>query len=57
MLYPNVEELRKSYIKISEDEKFQKEFQSLLKEYVGRPTPLYYANRLSEKYGSKIYLK
>ena len=57
MLYPNVEELRKSYIEISEGEKFQKEFQSLLKEYVGRPTPLYYAERLSEKYNTKIYLK
>jgi tryptophan synthase beta chain len=57
MLYPNVEELRKSYIEISEGEKFQKEFQSLLKEYVGRPTPLYFAERLSEKYNTKIYLK
>jgi tryptophan synthase beta chain len=57
MLYPNVEELRKNYIEISESESFQKEFQSLLKEYVGRPTPLYFAERLSEKYNTKIYLK
>ena len=57
MLYPNVEELRKSYIEISEDEEFQKEFKSLLKEYVGRPTPLYFAERLSDKYNTKIYLK
>lgn len=57
MLYPNVEELRKNYIEISESESFQREFQSLLKEYVGRPTPLYFAERLSEKYNTKIYLK
>jgi tryptophan synthase beta chain len=57
MLYPNVEELRQNYIEISESESFQKEFQSLLKEYVGRPTPLYFAERLSAKYNTKIYLK
>ena len=57
MLYPNIEELRKSYIEISEDGEFQKEFKFLLKEYVGRPTPLYFAERLSDKYNTKIYLK
>jgi tryptophan synthase beta chain len=57
MLYPNVEELRENYLRISELESFQKEFQSLLKDYVGRPTPLYFAERLSEKYNTKIYLK
>ena len=57
MLYPNVEELRKNYIQISSSEEFQKEFDYLLKAYVGRPTPLYYAERLSEKYETKIYLK
>ena len=57
MLYPNVEELRKNYIQISDSESFQKEFQSLLIDYVGRPTPLYFAERLSEKYNTKIYLK
>jgi tryptophan synthase beta chain len=57
MLYPNVEELRKNYIQISESESFKKEFQSLLSDYVGRPTPLYFAERLSEKYNTKIYLK
>jgi tryptophan synthase beta chain len=57
MFYPNVEELRQNYIEISESESFQKEFQSLLQEYVGRPTPLYFAERLSEKYNTKIYLK
>ena len=57
MLYPNVEELRQNYIQISELDSFKKEFQSLLTEYVGRPTPLYFAERLSEKYNTKIYLK
>jgi len=57
MLYPNVEELRQNYIHISESESFQKEFQSLLSDYVGRPTPLYFAARLSEKYNTRIYLK
>ncbi|AFL80157.1 tryptophan synthase, beta subunit [Aequorivita sublithincola DSM 14238] len=57
MLYPNVEELRQNYLKVMAEESFQKEFQQLLKEYVGRPTPLYFAKRLSEKYNTKIYLK
>ncbi|MFK7935369.1 MAG: tryptophan synthase subunit beta, partial [Saprospiraceae bacterium] len=57
MLHPNVEELRKKYLDIMYEEEFQKEFQSLLKDYVGRPSPLYFAKRLSEKYGAKIYLK
>jgi len=57
MLYPNVEELRQNYLKIMQEDSFKKEFDSLLKEYVGRPTPLYFAKRLSEKYNTKIYLK
>src|SRR5690554_1885525 len=57
MLYPNVEELRQNYLKVIGEESFQKEFRQLLKEYVGRPTPLYFAKRLSEKYNTKIYLK
>ena len=57
MLYPNVEELRQSYIEIADDPEFKKEFDYLLKHYVGRPSPLYYAKRLSSKYGAKIYLK
>jgi tryptophan synthase beta chain len=57
MLYPNVAELRESYLKISADPEFKKEFDALLKDYVGRPTPLYFAKRLSEKYNTKIYLK
>ena len=57
MLYPNVEELRENYLKIISENGFQDEFHSLLKNYVGRPTPLYFASRLSEKYKTKIYLK
>lgn len=57
MLYPNVEELRQNYLKITAEPEFQEEFDALLKEYVGRPTPLYFAKRLSEEYNTKIYLK
>ena len=57
MLYPNVEELRQQYLKVMAEPEFQKEFNQLLKDYVGRPSPLYYAKRLSEKYNTKIYLK
>jgi tryptophan synthase beta chain len=57
MLYPNVEELRARYLEIIEDSGFQHEFHDLLKNYVGRPTPLYFASRLSEKYKANIYLK
>jgi tryptophan synthase beta chain len=57
MLYPNVEELRNNYLQILAQDDFRKEFDLLLRTYVGRPTPLYYANRLSEKYNTQIYLK
>lgn len=57
MLYRNVETLKENYLKIINDESFQKEFNALLKDYVGRPTPLYLAERLSEKYGAAIFLK
>ena len=57
MLYPNVEELRNNYLRIIQQDDFKKEFDDLLKNYVGRPTPLYHAKRMSEKYGAKIYLK
>ena len=57
MLYPNVEELRHNYLNIMQEESFQKEFHDLLREYVGRPTPLYFAKRFSEKYDTKVYLK
>ncbi|MBT8393943.1 MAG: tryptophan synthase subunit beta [Flavobacteriaceae bacterium] len=57
MLYPNVEELRQNYLKVMAEPEFKKEFKQLLKDYVGRPSPLYFAKRLSEKYNTKIYLK
>lgn len=57
MLYPNIEELRLNYLKITAEPSFKKEFMELLVDYVGRPTPLYFAKRLSEKYNTKIYLK
>lgn len=57
MLYPNVEELRTNYLSIIYEPSFQLEFAKLMKDYVGRPTPLYFAQRLSETYKTKIYLK
>ncbi|MGI8584421.1 MAG: tryptophan synthase subunit beta [Chitinophagaceae bacterium] len=57
MLYPNVKELQEKYLSIMGDLDFKKEFDKLLKDYAGRPTPLFLAERLSEKYGAKIYLK
>jgi len=57
MLHRNVEELKERYISIMYDDAFQKEFRGLLKNYVGRPTPLYLAQRLSKQFHTKIYLK
>lgn len=57
MLYPNVEELRQNYLKIIASKSFQTAFKQLLKDYAGRPTPLYFASRLSEKYGTNVFLK
>lgn len=57
MLYPNIEELRTNYLKIINEDGFKAEFDQLLRDYVGRPTPLYFAKRLSERYQAKIYLK
>lgn len=57
MLYPNVEELRASYLNIISTPAFKEQFEQLLRDFVGRPTPLYYAARLSERYNAKIYLK
>ena len=57
MLYPNVEELRQKYLTIMNEESFKEELNGLLKDYVGRPSPLYFAKRLSEHYKTKIYLK
>ena len=57
MLLHNIDELKENYIKIISDDSFQKEFNRLLKDYVGRPSPLYFSKNLSEKYSAKIYLK
>lgn len=57
MLYPNVKELQDNYLQIIDSEDFKKEFNDLLKNYVGRETPLYFAKNLSEKYGTNVYLK
>ena len=57
MLYPNINELKENYLKIISESQFKKDFNLLLKKYVGRPTPLYFAERLSNKYNTKIYLK
>ena len=57
MMVPNIEELRKNYLKILKDPEFIAEFKALLKDYVGRPSPLYYAKRLSAYHKTRIYLK
>ncbi len=57
MMYTNIEELKNRYMEIIESPEFKEEFDQLLKDYVGRPSPLYFAQRLSEHYGTKIYLK
>lgn len=57
ILYDNVETLKNNYLKVLNDPSFKKEYYDLLRDYVGRPSPLYLAKRLSEKYGCKIYLK
>lgn len=57
ILYRTVEQLKEAYLPILESDAFKKEYYRLLKDYVGRPSPLYYAKRMSEKYGCKIYLK
>ncbi|MDQ2772196.1 MAG: tryptophan synthase subunit beta, partial [Bacteroidota bacterium] len=57
MLYPNVEELRTRYLDILADPEFQAELQQLLRDYVGRPTPLFEARRLSARYGTRVFLK
>ena len=57
VLYKCTEDLRLAYREILDSSEFQEEFRSLLRDYVGRPSPLYEAKRLSEKYGARIYLK
>ena len=57
MLYNNVLQLQETYLSIIEEPAFKEDFHALLKNYVGRPTPLYFAKRLSDKYKAQIYLK
>ena len=57
ILYKTVEDLKKAYLPILESEEFKREYHALLKDYVGRPSPLYFAKRMSEKYGCQLYLK
>ena len=57
MLYPNIKELEENYLKITSSDSFRKEFSQLLRDYAGRPTPLFKAERLSDHYGTNIYLK
>jgi tryptophan synthase beta chain len=57
MMYANIDELRRRYLEIIDSPEFKTAFDQLLKDYVGRPSPLYFAGRLSEHYGTKIYLK
>lgn len=57
ILYATVENLKSQYLSIIESEEFKKQYHQLLRDYVGRPSPLYFAKRMSEKYGCKLYLK
>jgi tryptophan synthase beta subunit len=57
MLYPNVKELQEQYVQIIQSDSFQKEFKSLLRDYVGRPTPLFFSKNLSAQFGAQIFLK
>ena len=57
MLYPNIEELKTHYLDIIYENSFQQEFKQLLRDYVGRPSPLYFAKRLSQRYNTNIFLK
>ncbi len=57
ILYKTVNDLKEAYLPIIESEEFKKEYHALLKDYVGRPSPLYFAKRMSEKYGCQLYLK
>ncbi len=57
MLFPNVDELKRQYLQILASDDFSKEYYSLLRDYAGRPSPLYFAKRMSQKYKTKIFLK
>ena len=57
ILYKTVEDLKEAYLPIIESDEFKQEFHTLLRDYVGRPSPLYFARRMSERYGCRLYLK
>jgi len=57
MMYPNIDQLQNCYLEIIESKEFKQEFKQLLRDYAGRPSPLYYSDRLSDHYNAKIYLK
>ena len=57
ILHRCVDELQKHYLEVLESESFKREYMELLRDYVGRPSPLYLARRLSQKYGCRLYLK
>ena len=57
ILYATVKKLQEEYLPIIESKEFQEEYMSLLRDYVGRPSPLYFARRMSERYGCQLYLK
>ena len=57
ILYKTVEDLKNAYLPIIESKEFQDEYRQLLRDYVGRPSPLYFAKRMSERYGCQLYLK
>ena len=57
ILHKCVEDLQRSYLRVLESESFREEYRTLLRDYAGRPSPLYFARRLSERYGCRIYLK
>ncbi|MBP3828988.1 MAG: tryptophan synthase subunit beta [Bacteroidaceae bacterium] len=57
ILYKTVEDLRKSYLDIIESDDFRRKYHTLLRDYVGRPSPLYLARRMSQRYGCRLYLK
>lgn len=57
ILYKCVHDLQDAYLPIIESEEFKQEFRTLLRDYAGRPSPLYYAKRMSERYGCQLYLK
>ena len=57
MLRPNIETLQREYLRAIQEPAFQQDFDSLMRDYVGRPSPLYFSQKLSDRYGTRIYLK